>query len=286
MENNPTQQMTRQQIGKTLAEKRIERGLSHQDIEHVTRVSKQFIAAIENGDFDKLPGKVFVSGFIKSICKVLELDGDEVMKDFDQAWTVTVEDPEKNKKALASSRIIKGNKKGRSLSLPLLNFFSKRLLLFYIVVFATVAGLVLFARHWLRSEVSQPPPAEQTILPPPEEVPALVEETKSETSAKNEQQAVENPEDSMSVLVMNVHKDVKVKHRVAPQDFEFSVFKPGTYKFKFEDRADFHIFDAQAVDIVLNGKKLGILGKEGEERKVTFYSVGLDDSQARTEVKF
>jgi len=47
-----------------------------------TRISLSYLKAIEEEDFSKLPGEVFVKGFLKNYAKFLRLPEDEVMKHY------------------------------------------------------------------------------------------------------------------------------------------------------------------------------------------------------------
>ena len=54
------------------------RRYSMDDIHDHTKISKMYLVAIEEENFDKLPAAVFVRGFILQISKVLRLPGDKV----------------------------------------------------------------------------------------------------------------------------------------------------------------------------------------------------------------
>lgn len=60
--------------GQLLRNRRTELGLTADDVFRKTRISTQFIEQLENGEIDKLPAPCFSSGFIKSYCRLLELD--------------------------------------------------------------------------------------------------------------------------------------------------------------------------------------------------------------------
>ena len=69
-------------LGNTLREERERQKLSVEDIEQGTSIRALYIEAIENGEYDKLPGEVYTRGFIKNYAKFLGLDGDEFSKKF------------------------------------------------------------------------------------------------------------------------------------------------------------------------------------------------------------
>ena len=69
-------------VGYTLRQERERQNLSISDIEQGTSIRALYIEAIENGEYDKLPGAIYTKGFIKNYAKFLEMDVDAVAKEF------------------------------------------------------------------------------------------------------------------------------------------------------------------------------------------------------------
>ena len=69
-------------LGTTLRDERERQKLSVNDIEQGTSIRALYIEAIENGEYDKLPGEVYTRGFIKNYANFLGLDGDAFAKQF------------------------------------------------------------------------------------------------------------------------------------------------------------------------------------------------------------
>jgi cytoskeletal protein RodZ len=69
-------------LGSYLKSAREARGLHLRDAAQQTRISIGYLKAIEDEDFSKLPGAVFVKGFLKSYARFLQLPEDEVMQRF------------------------------------------------------------------------------------------------------------------------------------------------------------------------------------------------------------
>jgi transcriptional regulator with XRE-family HTH domain len=67
-------------LGSYLRAAREARGLDLRDAAQQTRISISYLKAIEDEDFSKLPGEVFVRGFLKNYARFLGLPEDEVMK--------------------------------------------------------------------------------------------------------------------------------------------------------------------------------------------------------------
>lgn len=69
-------------IGDTLRAEREKQKLSIQDIEKGTSIRSVYIEALENGEYDKLPGEVYAKGFVKNYGNFLNLDGEELVRQF------------------------------------------------------------------------------------------------------------------------------------------------------------------------------------------------------------
>ncbi len=67
-------------LGKFLRDTRESAGIDLRDAAQQTRIGIQYLKALEAEDFSKLPGAVFVRGFLKSYGKFLHLDEAEVMR--------------------------------------------------------------------------------------------------------------------------------------------------------------------------------------------------------------
>jgi len=61
-------------IGARLKKAREGANFSLQDISDRTRISLRFLSAIENDDFEALPGRVYIFGFTKAFARAVGLD--------------------------------------------------------------------------------------------------------------------------------------------------------------------------------------------------------------------
>jgi cytoskeletal protein RodZ len=69
-------------FGEHLKREREMRGVSLQEVSAATRISTRFLEAIENEEWDELPGGVFNRGFIRSIARFLGLDEDGLVAEY------------------------------------------------------------------------------------------------------------------------------------------------------------------------------------------------------------
>lgn len=71
-------------IGEKLRSAREAKGLSIEDIEKATKIQSRYLTAIEQNDFDKLPGDFYVRAFIRQYAQIVGLDGKELLSEYHQ----------------------------------------------------------------------------------------------------------------------------------------------------------------------------------------------------------
>jgi cytoskeleton protein RodZ len=69
-------------IGNTLREARIRKGLTITDVETVTKIRSKYLEALEENDFEVLPGPTVVKGFLRSYAVFLKLDPDPILAEY------------------------------------------------------------------------------------------------------------------------------------------------------------------------------------------------------------
>jgi cytoskeletal protein RodZ len=71
-------------FGKYLAQQRELRGLSREEVSQATRIPGALIAALEEGELTRLPGRVFVVNYIRSYAEEIGLSPDEAVLRFEE----------------------------------------------------------------------------------------------------------------------------------------------------------------------------------------------------------
>lgn len=66
------------QVGDTLRRERIKRNLDFEQISRELKISTRFLEAIENDQYDKLPGGVFAKSFVRQYARLLGLDEEDL----------------------------------------------------------------------------------------------------------------------------------------------------------------------------------------------------------------
>ena len=67
-------------LGRILSETRIARGLTLDEVERDTRISKRYLEALEREEFDALPAPVYCRAFLRTYAQYLGLDGNEILR--------------------------------------------------------------------------------------------------------------------------------------------------------------------------------------------------------------
>ncbi|KOP67700.1 XRE family transcriptional regulator [Bacillus sp. FJAT-18019] len=68
------------ELGQQLREARLQKGMSLDDVQEVTKIRKRYLEAIEAGDYKVLPGSFYVRAFIKTYAEAVGMDSDELLE--------------------------------------------------------------------------------------------------------------------------------------------------------------------------------------------------------------
>jgi cytoskeletal protein RodZ len=70
------------ELGKFLREKREEKGMSLEELQTATKIQKRYLAAIEEGNYDVLPGTFYARAFIKNYSEAVGLDYETIFNEY------------------------------------------------------------------------------------------------------------------------------------------------------------------------------------------------------------
>src|SRR3990170_8288957 len=70
------------ELGNTLSRARRARGITLEDAERDTHVSRRYLQALETDDFSVFPAPVYARGFLRTYSRYLGLNPDELMRVF------------------------------------------------------------------------------------------------------------------------------------------------------------------------------------------------------------
>lgn len=77
--------MSKSGFGERLRRDRELRGVSREEISAATRIGSRFLEALENEQWERLPGGIFNRGFLRAIARFLGLDEDDLIAQYDLA---------------------------------------------------------------------------------------------------------------------------------------------------------------------------------------------------------
>ena len=81
------------EIGNSLREARLRQGLEFPEIEQRTKIRSKYLRALEEEQFDSLPGQTYVKGFLRSYSEYLGLDGQLYVDEFNSRYVTGEEEP-------------------------------------------------------------------------------------------------------------------------------------------------------------------------------------------------
>ena len=70
------------EIGNTLREARVRRNLTLQQVEEDIKIRVKYVQAMENEDWDVMPGVTYVKGFLRTYATYLGLDPEVIIGEF------------------------------------------------------------------------------------------------------------------------------------------------------------------------------------------------------------
>ncbi|MEH6974483.1 helix-turn-helix domain-containing protein [Bacillus sp. JJ675] len=70
------------ELGNRLKEAREEKGMSLDDLQAATKIQKRYLTALEEGNYDVIPGKFYVRAFIKQYAGAVGLNSEQLFEEF------------------------------------------------------------------------------------------------------------------------------------------------------------------------------------------------------------
>ena len=273
--------MTKGTFGENLKREREMRGVTLDEITAATRIAGRFLQAIENEDWDQLPGGVFNRGFVRAMARYLGLDEETIVAEYTLAvgdrpsvpvWTGSppVVTPEQPWLAWGIAAVI-------LIALLAGGWFGTRRLLAW-------RSARVAAREAAANAASVPPAPgsgdQSAAFPPVAGTPAAAPETlEPPATAPASTPASANPapgapaastESDPIKLKVETGKKTKVIV-VADNDvvFDGTMRAHENHFFSASDHFQISTKDAGALHLDLNGKPLAPIGPPGRAGKVT-----------------
>ncbi len=253
------------QLGARFREAREARGLTIAEAAAETRILARYLQALEDGDFEQLPGDVYARGFIRNYAQFLDLPADELIQVYRRERGAPTE----------KIRVVPAAvpPRTRSCLLPsaFFTFFSILVLLGVLYWIANLAGLTRLPEIAEQPTATVAPPT-ATAFPTATELP---EGTPPSRLPPTPTAPVPQPTTAVSPTV-ELNAPLVVELRVAPNAIRgswMSVAVDGqpaftgtllannsTPPFEAQREVFVHVGDASVVELIVNGESRGLMG--------------------------
>ena len=260
--------------------------ISLREIAHQTRISINFLEAFASGRLDMLPGAVFSRGFLRNICKLVDIESTLIIKAFQASVDETMGKEGQCYDTTDGKENLKSNATNHK------DFHLKWLVP---VVGSVVALFVIFLPSGDEMDLSKKNlPFAVKALKNANVKRQLKKSERQESVAKDDNRTsvvnesaehggeidndatassvpgVTSKESSQQTILIRAKEPVRIKKTLDKAATQSLDLDPKTYSFSFENSAELLIYDASAVEIMYNGRTLGPLGKKGRLRKLSF----------------
>jgi cytoskeletal protein RodZ len=252
-------------FGATFKKARESKGVSLDQIAKETRISTRFLAAIENEEFQLLPGGIFNKGFVRAFAETVGLDPDQAVADYERL--VAVREPSD----LPQSATPDASKTDHRLYPIAVGVLAVAIAIFYIVT-----------RDAGRSpEIPSPPPVAAPAAQPEPTVTAPEAPAAGTSNTVPEPEPAPVPPPNAQALTLDIEAREKTWIKVTSDGnavVHGEILEPGmTRKFTAESSINISIGNAAGLNLKVNDMPLKPLGKSGEVRTVTITPANLKD---------
>lgn len=151
------------ELGRQLKEARLQKGMSLDDVQEVTKIRKKYLEAIEAGDYKVLPGSFYVRAFIKTYAEAVGVNPDELIQEPGSGVPAPSAEEPSRMESVLQSRSRRPETSRNPKWLPTL--------LMWIFPVLIIAVIYMYASDWGKSD------AEQTDVSP------ITDSTQAPTSA-------------------------------------------------------------------------------------------------------
>lgn len=125
-------------IGARLKEARISKGLTLEDLQDSTKIQQRYLSAIENEEFQVIPGVFYVRVFIKQYAEAVDLDADEILSLYQDEYEPAVQEKQEKNVPATMQRSV-GSKQSNQLKEAMPKII---VALFIIMIFVIVYTLL------------------------------------------------------------------------------------------------------------------------------------------------
>lgn len=251
--------MSRSGFGERLKRERELRGVSRDEVCAATRITSRYLEALENEQWETLPGGVFNRGFVRAVARFLGLDEDDLLAEYDAA--MNEQKPERIPIATTLAQV-PTKKKSRTL-LRLASF---------------CAILALLGATWLGWTWRYKFARQRKIQPASEQATAVAEDPRFNgapdlaVSTERPSTLPENATENQPALKLKIEAGKETSVSVSADGnkvFEGDMIAGQSRTFTAQAAIDISAKDAGALLLELNGQTLAPLGPPGQPGNAT-----------------
>ncbi|VAX29774.1 hypothetical protein MNBD_NITROSPIRAE02-1177 [hydrothermal vent metagenome] len=226
-------------LGEYLRKHREKANLSLKEISLITRIRCEYLKALENEEFEKIPGEVFVRGYIKEFLKTISIEPSEAIRLYNE-----------QKKASAATQ--------EPLPLPPKIRFSPQLLLYPLVALLIIIPMIMLypynkSTNDLEGKAKRESKIDRVVTMIPNPV------TPAEADYTNKH-----------VLEITAIEDTWIFLRIDDNLSYSMILEPGQKRIWTGDRQFFlKVGNAGGIRLTFDGREIGAPGKRGHVVKLT-----------------
>jgi len=251
-------------FGQRLKREREMRGVSLDEIAQATKIGTRSLRALEDEDFDRLPGGIFNKGFVRAYSRFLGIDEEQAVADYLiasglESAPTEVEEVESDAAAAELWR-----RRSRAIAVTVL-----------VLAVLGYAGWWLYSTGWFKPKA----PGRETH---PASVGSSLPASTSAQAASTPAKPTEKPpvaETGAAIggfaVTVRARGQCWVEITADGQREEVTLAAGGEKEIRAREKIDIKLGDVSAVDVSFNGEALPPFTGEARVRKLTFTGEGL-----------
>jgi cytoskeletal protein RodZ len=251
-------------FGQKLKREREMRGVSLDEIAQATKIGTRSLRALEDEDFDRLPGGIFNKGFVRAYARFLGIDEEQAVADYLIASGLETPPVEEEEAEAGAASADLWRRRSRVIAVTAL-----------VLAVLGYAGWWLYSTRWFK-----PKPAGQetrptsmgSTLPAPTSAHAASSATKPETPAVQETTPMIAEEFTVTVRARGT---CWVEVTADGEREEVTLEAGGEKEVRAREQIDLKLGDVTAVEVAFNGQAIPPLTGEPKVRRLTFTREGL-----------
>lgn len=239
--------------GEILKKKREELGYNLKEIAKALRIRSDYLKAIEEGTFEKLPVEVYTKGYIREYAKFLKADTEIVIKAYTEKISPPVTEP-----VTPAENTVKEEKNARRYSATAITLSAVAVAAFLIVL-----SLFVFAPE----KSKMPLPEKTSPIPAALQPGSQMQEKENTEKAKAEVAA--NPQGEkrakeLSLEILASDKTWILATIDNTETKEMLLNKGESAKLSAKDGFSLKIGNAGGINLIFDGKDMGVPGENGK----------------------